>query len=257
MPLWVNHRALGHTPCDIYMLCDAPPSSPVSYCMDLIPHVCFLPSESHLILLGDFNLPDFCWSTLSLPSISLSHFCDSLFTLNMLQLVHDPTHIHGNILDLVFSNYPDLLSVPSIDSHTPSDHYLITFFLSASVHHPPPSPPLHLLNYSKADFDSMLLYFLDVNLDFCLHIPDVNEIWFYIKREILSACHHFVPRAHVSKSPSPKWFTAAIHHSIKKCRSLHHRLKLHPTPNLTSKLHELESELGSLIHSSKLACIWA
>ena len=38
-----------------------------------------------------------------------------------------------------------------------------------------------------------------------------------------------------------------------KCRSLRRRLKLHPTPYLTSKLHELESELGSLIHSSKLA----
>ena len=262
-PLMCLHLVLiSHAPVR-YLSCTWPFTQQRFYvaCMLLPPVLCLIILISFPIIfaLSHLNPILFCWATsiflisaglllrhpqfLSL--ISVIRFSHSICNSWYLTL---PTFTETFLI----SNHPDLLSIPSIDSHTPSDHYLVTFVLTASVHHPPPSPPLHLLNYSKADLDNMLLYFLDVNLDFCLHIFDVNEIWFYIKREIQSACHRFVPKVKVSKSPSPKWFTAEIRHSIKTCRSLRRRLKLHSTPYLTSKLHELESELGNLIYSSRL-----
>ena len=57
-----------------------------------------------VIILGDFNMPDICWSTLTGTSTASNSFCDLLFELNLSQLVKEPTHCKGNILDLVITN---------------------------------------------------------------------------------------------------------------------------------------------------------
>ena len=90
-----------------------------------------LPSSSHLILLGYLNITEVNWSIFDSPSPSLSLSCDHLFSLNMLQIVNTPTHIQGNVLDLIFSNYPNLFTnltvVPSY-----SVRHLISIHLSNS-----------------------------------------------------------------------------------------------------------------------------
>lgn len=52
------------------------------------------------IILGDFNLPEIHWATLSGSSPSSNLFCDFVFQHNMQQLVLEPTHSKGNTLDL-------------------------------------------------------------------------------------------------------------------------------------------------------------
>ena len=53
------------------------------------------------ILIGDFNLPDIQWDTLSSTSSTSCAFCDFIFDNSLTQLIDQPTHIQGNILDLV------------------------------------------------------------------------------------------------------------------------------------------------------------
>ena len=72
-----------------------------------------------IIIGGDFNLPKVDWnngqaSTLSpcirpirLMAAELRCFCDEFF---LKQVVNEPTHKDGNILDLVFTNNMDLIS---------------------------------------------------------------------------------------------------------------------------------------------------
>ena len=52
------------------------------------------------ILVGDFNLPDIQWDTLSSTSSISCAFCDFIFDNSLTQLIDKPTHIQGNILDL-------------------------------------------------------------------------------------------------------------------------------------------------------------
>lgn len=60
-----------------------------------------LPSDMDILLLGDFNMPDVDWSSLS----GLSHRSSELFfDLNLMQLISEPTHVCGGILDLVLLN---------------------------------------------------------------------------------------------------------------------------------------------------------
>ena len=116
--------------CCVYI----PPSSPVSYYENLISSFQSLSktTSSHLVLLGDFNVIDINWTSFhasSLPSL----FCDLV---NVIQLVSEPTHSHGNILDLVLSDPPDLISDLTVDPYTCkdiSDHSLPSLFLPVYI----------------------------------------------------------------------------------------------------------------------------
>ena len=63
-----------------------------------------------------------------------SDFCNAIFDLNLHQLIKDPTHIAGNILDLILTNAPDNI-------FNLSDHFIISFDHS--------TPPNSLINTFK------------------------------------------------------------------------------------------------------------
>ncbi len=54
-------------------------------------------SNRNILILGDFNLPDVCWATLTGSSQSAHLFCEFLFRYNLTQMISSPTHVHGNI----------------------------------------------------------------------------------------------------------------------------------------------------------------
>ena len=60
--------------------------------------------------------------------------------LNFIQLIDEPTHIHGNILDLVLTNNIDIIHDLSVHSKQPlpisSDHFIITFKIHSNITHP-------------------------------------------------------------------------------------------------------------------------
>lgn len=60
---------------------------------------------SHLLLLGDFNFPLIDWQLTSSSHELENQFCNLLDDFFLIQLIEDPTHIHGNILDLVATNF--------------------------------------------------------------------------------------------------------------------------------------------------------
>jgi len=64
-------------------------------------------SADSVILVGDFNLPDICWSTLIGQSPFSNSFCDFVYKHNFSQLVECPTHV---ILDLVLTTSESIIS---------------------------------------------------------------------------------------------------------------------------------------------------
>lgn len=82
-----------------------------------------IPPDALTVVLGDFNLPDVNWATVMATSAEGSLFCHSL---DKLQLVSEPTHIKGSVLDLVITNNPERITDLSVDSTSclaKSDHY--------------------------------------------------------------------------------------------------------------------------------------
>ena len=80
---------------------------------------------------GWFNLPDINWATLTSPTVMSIAFFDLVFELNFSQVVLQPTHCHGNILDLVLTNNNELIPPLVIQSQPPlpvnTDHFIISF----------------------------------------------------------------------------------------------------------------------------------
>ena len=96
--------------CCVY----SPPTVSLTTFTDTLSFLSNLASDHNVLIIGDFNLPDLNWSTLSGSSVMSNLFCDFVFDYNLSQLVSVPTHIKGNCLDLVLSNLPE--TVDSVNS---------------------------------------------------------------------------------------------------------------------------------------------
>ena len=124
----------------IILSCVYLPSCPSHSCMDdtilNLTQVMEANPSADTILVGDFNLPDVQWDTLSSTSSASCTFCDFVFDNSLTQLIDQPTHIQGNILDLVLSNSSDCVTnlpvAPSKWINT--DHFEITFQISQRLH---------------------------------------------------------------------------------------------------------------------------
>ena len=105
-----------------------------------------LPSPTpNIILTGDFNLPNTNWpnccpkpgaSNLEKEMINVTHELISQFFLS--QMVLEPTHLAGNILDLIFTNNPSLfVDVDTIPTYPNSSHHLVeaTTFMACDSHY--------------------------------------------------------------------------------------------------------------------------
>ena len=87
--------------CCVYV----PPESSSSYISLLIHFLTHLVSSfSKCIILGDFNFPDIVWSTLMGTSNSSNSFCNFVFECDLNQHILEPTHVKGNILDLILTS---------------------------------------------------------------------------------------------------------------------------------------------------------
>ena len=109
-------------------------------------------STKPVYIMGDFNLPDINWSTLSSSSMHSDFFCDFVYECNLSQLVTAPTHCKGNFIDLILTNSPDSVSPILISSHhlIRSDHYVLSFTLPAISHPTNIKNPLNMCLTSQS-----------------------------------------------------------------------------------------------------------
>ena len=83
--------------CVVYI----PPNADNSYYSKLFDYLNSILGKHQTLILGDFNSPDICWSTLSSQSISSRAIYNLAFRHDLSQLVNFPTHISRNTLDLI------------------------------------------------------------------------------------------------------------------------------------------------------------
>ena len=121
--------------CLVYI----PPSAGVEYHKTLIQFLESLLSLGHyVIILGDFNAPDICWSTFCGTSITSNILCDFIVANGLEQHVDFPTHSGGNTLDLVLCSSPDVIQNVSRFSSSSllSDHFPLSSDLIIDLSNP-------------------------------------------------------------------------------------------------------------------------
>ena len=166
----------------------------------------FITSSEYVIIVGDFNLPDINWNSLTGISIFSTSFCDFIFDYNLVQFVDRPTHIKGNILDIILSNTPfiqDICVEPS--QLISSDHFIVSFGIESIVKPVKKHKPELTFDFKNADMEGLLTYLLDYDFGYCFQINDIEQVWAVIKRAILKAMNLYIPKVKMKSRKYPRW----------------------------------------------------
>ena len=160
----------------------------------------------HVILGGDFNLPDIEWSDGSIkpnPQYARSiseKILDILDDNNLTQIVHEPTRLE-NTLDQIFTTHPDLIVntfvVPGMSEHS-AVICDINFKLT-----PPKVPQRTVYVYKKADMEGLKL---DLEQSFETLLASepskktVEENWVDFKTTLVSTSKKHIPQKNINGS---------------------------------------------------------
>ena len=90
--------------------------------------------------------------------------CDVIFQHNFIQhkIIMHPTHMHGNILDLIITNNEEIISNIQISSEgihfllDLHDHYPVSFQLSSLFNPKAKHDPILIFHYSKGDYEGLI-----------------------------------------------------------------------------------------------------
>ncbi len=169
-----------------------------------------LRDKTPTIILGDFNYPNINWDACIASSRSMGQniFVERIVLMGLTQQIYEQTHIHGNILDLIFTSEPNLLQNISVKSPIPGcDHNLITSLLCLKAEC---ATACNGFQFSKGNYDALdvALAQVDWSATF-LGVFEVDELWEIFINILFKFIEQFVPRCTLSpsyqKSHWPKW----------------------------------------------------
>lgn len=156
--------------------------------------------SEHCILLGDFNLPGVDWLTcVHNGGGAATDLCNFLTDLAFEQVNTIPSNARGNMLDLVFTNQPELIT--PIDECTGSfntDHTLLKFGIKA-ITRSEQRQSQSVLNFKRANFDAIRNALEQIPLkeivDDC---HDSDEAWAEWSNHVTETLEQHVPRGQLS-----------------------------------------------------------
>ena len=160
------------------------------------------------IILGDFNLPNIDWKTLNCDRKS-QRLIDISTTKSLVQIVDFPTHIKGNILDLVFTDRPEnILNIENLGNLANSDHSIISIDILTDFF--PQSDNIFTLDWSHANNDAISNHLLSCNFQTQFSDKSVVECWDILTDEINTAIEANVPKRKAKDPKKPVWMTRRI-----------------------------------------------
>ena len=153
--------------------------------------------------------------------------------IKLVQFIDSPTHIKGNILDIVLSNTSFINNIQVEPSQLiSSDHFMVLFNIACSSKPAQKHKANYVFHFKNADMEGLLMYLLDYDFCSCFHSNDNERVWVIINRAILKAMNLHIPKLKVKAQKQPKWFTSDIRHQLNCLRSLRKRNKVHPTEQI-------------------------
>ena len=193
--------------------------------------------KSH-ILVGDFNLNAVSWdqlsSTIKLQNDFLIMFENSCLT----QMISLPTHYSGNVLDILFTDKPSIISNLNIGDHkevVSSDHYPLSFHvLTTLITKKVKQKKRKIYNFKKADWKAINEQFAKTNWNTILDGKDAYLAWRDFKLNFFAVIDHHIPKVTLKDSQNPPWFDSDLH---KLCLKKE-RLRASYNENKDSKFHK-------------------
>ena len=236
------------------MLCYRPPKSDVSNFVKSMREVFLSPviaaeKNKPICVLGDFNFPDITWSQDKVVTSVNKHraFIECKEEFNFTQLNNTVSNKHNNILDLVFSNFPQFISGISKSNVDFTSDHVLSFCIFNSV-------PQHktsnrwCYNYKNADVNCIKNALNCANLhDLILSAPNVNVAWKNWHATVSSVIDKHVPKVQVRVNNHPQWFDSEVEHVRNKERTARRKATGTNSLGCWHKYRTLRNHLRSLV----------
>ena len=161
-----------------------------------------------VFLVGDFNLSRVSWSDLNSPIPIEQAFVDSFNELGLKQCISRPTHLKGNTLDILLTNFDDAISNLSVlehDSVCKSDHFPMHFNIRCNVKRKT-SAKRQCYNFKRANWDDLNYDLLQVNWDSLFRHKDIDQCWDVAKYFLSELVNKHIPKVTVKSDFQPPWF---------------------------------------------------
>ena len=165
-----------------------------------------------VIIVGDLNLSTVRdWSSPIAENELENMYVDLFSDLGLTSMVNTRTHKAGNILDLILTNRPDLVSGVSIepDRLCSSDHYTVSFSIGKSKNRTKPVRK-KILAYSKADWDNINRDIRNTYWPNILSGSDITENLNLFKSKLDIILRRWIPVAKFKSRGEPQWHDSEI-----------------------------------------------
>ena len=198
------------------------------------------PPKLHVI--GDFNLANSSWVSMSAQVPIEQLFIDSFSNLGLKQCILQPTHVRGNTLDILLTNsesYIDNLSVLDRNAVCKSDHFPVTFTIKGKVR-TRKIPKRKCYNFKKANWTDLNSALCNTDWSY-LNRCEVEAGWTYFKSHLFHLVNTFIPTVTVKSDSQPPWFDSDAFSAWRDKERL--RTKFNRSKSLVDELKYSKSRL--------------
>lgn len=257
--------------CKVHLKCKSvnvgavyrPPNAETVYLDLLFDYMYKYVYGSMIILAGDFNCPLVNWNTLSSTDATSNAMYRILFTLELVQIVREPTRAQGSsnsILDLVFvSNYFRIDDCKVEVSKGISDHetVLCTLFLPNLGRQR--GPTKYVRAFNRANDAAVMTYLIHEFNDFydlyVQSIITVDALWVQFKEHVMHCITNFIPLKKKATCKHNPWITREIIHMKRKINRLRQRNRQRPNLELKVNIISLTKQLkNKVLEARKRFC---
>ena len=211
----------------------------------------------NIILGGDLNFPDIDWENYTVkPNPQYGYRINRLMLEiaeehGLQQLQKEPTRLN-NVLDLLFTTYPDLVENVQVSSGM-SDHCVVT----AEVNVNPRAykkPPRKVYMFKKMNVTQMKQDALDFKDHYLNHTSDANHIdvnWTTFKTKVSEILSDNVPTKTIKEKWDVPWMNSSIKRLIRKKHRAYNVTKKYNTEENRSKFRNLRKMVQRKMQSAK------
>ena len=208
--------------------------------------------KAHFVV-GDFNLPDVNWTEGQSSTHLGQRFIELFNDLGLRQMINQPTHEKGKILDLLFSNLAGAVEnivVLGKNEICSSDHFGITF--SAKMNFRKKVIKRKIYNYKKANWEGLTNDLNSVRGDEHLQC-DAETGWFRFKNILFHHMNHRIPTITITDKDQPPWFDSETYQLCLKKERL--RIKSNETGLAEDykKFSECRRDFKNLINAKMIS----
>ena len=211
----------------------------------------------NIILGGDINLPSIKWTNHTInPNPQYGYRVNRLLLditeeHALHQHVDKPTR-GDNILDLLFSTYPDLVENVEVSSGM-SDHSVVTAVISVNPKSKPKRPRKVFL-FKKMDLNKMKKEASRFRDDFISErsaLNSTNELWNEFTNKVNDLLHENVPMKLIREKWDVPWMTGSIKKLIRKKHRVYKTMQKYNTHENKTKFKNLQKTVQKMMQSSK------